>query len=458
MLIPVTDINRLIADLEARLDCCLRERRVRDHQGALSVTLAVPELGELRPRGPSDTGIYWGRPASREWAIGGAPAVALDARGEDRFGELDARFDALCASWLCLDPERTGFRPRANFALPFAPAQAGIEVPAVLYQRRGGSPALTFSRAPAALQHPGDALSRWSQELSRLLGDSPPTTNAYPAPDPLDRIESSPSDAQWMQRVDLALQAIDEGLIDKVVVTRRVRVRRRRPISTAAVLDWLERHRPGGVHFSLGGAEGTLIGVSPEGLATVHDGVVASDAVAGTAPRDRDPVADGQLGEALRGSAKIRREHQLVIDDLVQALGPLCTGLSFPAAPTLMKLPGLQHLWTPIRGRTRPGTSLIRIASRLHPTAAVGGAPRRGALAWLAEHEPEPRGWYTGALGWLDRDGGGELSVILRCALIRGNTADLFAGSGIVTGSDPEAELLETEWKLRTMLDALGAA
>jgi menaquinone-specific isochorismate synthase len=124
----------------------------------------------------------------------------------------------------------------------------------------------------------------------------------------------------------------------------------------------------------------------------------------------------------------------------------------------LMKLPRVQHLWSPVHARTRPGVSLLRLAERLHPTSAVGGIPRAEALAWLAEHEPEPRGWYTGALGWVDAGGDGDLCVILRCALIQGQQAQLFAGSGIVAQSDPQEELRETEWKLQTMLDGLNAA
>jgi isochorismate synthase EntC len=121
----------------------------------------------------------------------------------------------------------------------------------------------------------------------------------------------------------------------------------------------------------------------------------------------------------------------------------------------LLQLEGIQHLETPIRGLLREEASLLELAGRLHPTPAVGGTPREAALAWLDEHEDLARGWYAGPVGVIRRDGGGELWVALRSALLGLETARLFAGAGIVSGAEPRAELRETQLKLRAMLDAL---
>ncbi len=417
MLTPVTDINRLTADLETHLARCLGERRVRDHDGALSITLATPELGHLSPRTPIDKGVYWARPGNRECAVGSAPCLVLETFGRSRFNDLEAQFESLRRGWLCLDPEQTGLRPHVFLGFSFAPDYVRLALPAVLYQRRGGKLGLSFSCGPGEGADPARLLARWSHELAALLdGDPGGRERAAPSGDPLQRVLCTPSDAQWAARVEAALRDIERGWIDKVVISRRVLVQRRRQLPAAALVGWLEREYPSCAHFALGGPKGTLVGASPERLVTLRDGLVTTDAVAGTAARGRDSATDARLGADLRASDKDLREHRLVVDDLLQALGPLCAGLNYPTEPQLMQLTSLRHLWTPIRGRARPGVSLIGIASRLHPTAAVGGAPRERALAWLAEHEPEPRGWYTGALGWMAPDGGGEL---LRRAALR---------------------------------------
>jgi isochorismate synthase EntC len=99
---------------------------------------------------------------------------------------------------------------------------------------------------------------------------------------------------------------------------------------------------------------------------------------------------------------------------------------------------------------------VLDLVARLHPTPAVGGFPRGQALAAIHRLEAIDRGWYAGPFGWAGLDGEGEFAVAIRSALVSGSTASLFAGSGIVAGSDPEAELIETELKLRPMLSALG--
>jgi len=123
-----------------------------------------------------------------------------------------------------------------------------------------------------------------------------------------------------------------------------------------------------------------------------------------------------------------------------------------------MPVGGLQHLWTPIRGRLRPDIALLDLAARLHPTPAVAGMPLEPARAMLRRLGERRRDWYTGAAGWVDRAGNGDLAVVLRCAILDGHQAQLSAGAGIVAASEPEAELAETELKLGAMLDCLRTA
>ena len=277
------------------------------------------------------------------------------------------------------------------------------------------------------------------------------------APRPLDRIETMPTDAEWLARVERALGAIRSGRLQKVVLSRRIRIRGKRPLQPRSLMGWLHSQYPDCVQYAYAGEDYTLVGASPERLVQLEGTKVAADALASTTVRGGDSAGDEYLAASLLASPKARREHQFVVDDIVAALKPACRAVEVPSRPRLMKLPTLQHLWSPIEAQVRPGVSILQLVGRLHPTPAVGGVPRKSALAWLAE-AGESRGWYTGALGWLCPDGGGQASVVLRCAVLRGHTAELYAGAGIVADSDPRMELAETELKFQTMLDALARA
>jgi isochorismate synthase len=468
------DTHALITALEERLSSLLSRLSPSSRKGLLSVTLAVPpvctpDLSHVPP-----DSVYWARGRGPDFRLGSGSAITFQRRGRERFASLERDLQTIRRGWLHLDPDGTGLQAQAFLGLAFAPGaeppgdwlqpgDARLSIPSLLYQRHGPLSGLTFSHLWEAPSNPERVLAGWLTQLSRLTRGASSDCELDPRSvraeaDPLVRLEEIPADAEWLARVTRALEAIRQGGLEKLVLTRSIRVRRRRPIRAERLLDWLRTHYPTCTQIAVTGRTGTLVAASPERLISLRGDRVVSDAVAGTAPRGRSRTADAELGRALEGSDKARQEHKLVVDEMVQALTPLCTGISAPSQPVLMRLPRVQHLWSPIHARARSGVSLMQLAERVHPTCAVGGMPRAEALAWVAEHEPEPRGWYTGALGWLDALGDGDLSVILRCALIQGGEARLYGGAGIVSQSDPEEELRETEWKLQTMLDALDAA
>ena len=152
-------------------------------------------------------------------------------------------------------------------------------------------------------------------------------------------------------------------------------------------------------------------------------------------------------------SDKDRSEHSLVVDDIAVRLRPFAETLDVPVEPLLERFATVQHLATPITGTG--DVRMLRLIEALHPTPAVGGTPRSEAMAFIAKIEGIDRGWYSGGIGWADPRGDGEVSVALRCALTRGDEAVLFAGNGIVAGSDPVAEVEETRLKFRPLLDLL---
>ncbi len=223
------------------------------------------------------------------------------------------------------------------------------------------------------------------------------------------------------------------------------------PPEATAVLRRLARARHGATRFAFRGRGTTFLGATPERLVRRRGRRVDTEALAGS-------IARGSANAArLLASAKERHEHQLVVDDIVRRLRPLCGGLRLPAVPHVRALRDVQHLATPIAGVLGRRRHVLELVEALHPTPAVGGVPTTAALDWIREHESEPRGWYAAPVGWLDAAGDGEFAVALRSCLLSGHRAHLYAGAGIVADSDPRREYTETELKTRTLLTALAA-
>ena len=166
----------------------------------------------------------------------------------------------------------------------------------------------------------------------------------------------------------------------------------------------------------------------------------------------------GQLepgeGEALASSAKDLREHDLASESVSSILTQLCSSVT-TQGPFLLSLPNVVHLATDVHARLG-SAHLLDLVAALHPTAAVCGTPRDAAMRLIEELEDTERGRYSGPVGWVDPAGNGEFAIALRCGLTSGTRLRLFAGAGIMPDSDPDAELAETEAKMRPLLDALG--
>ncbi len=262
---------------------------------------------------------------------------------------------------------------------------------------------------------------------------------------------------EWTLRCEKALAAIREGSLSKIVLVRRKRFEWGHSQGPLELLRALRgRHpqclrywvtAPGGAHF---------VGATPERLFSKRGSEARSLALAGSAPRGRDPRSDQENIRSLLASRKNRHEHQLVVEAVRDALAGLCTRVEAPQAAQVLTLSNVHHLSTPLRGRLRGGVSSFDLLERLHPTPAVGGTPRQAALELLREIEPEGRGWYAGPIGWIGADGNSEFFVALRGALLRGDEAHLFAGCGLVEASDPAGEWDETQWKLDAVASCLG--
>jgi isochorismate synthase len=412
----------------------------------------------LPAEGPA---VWWGRPADTRIRVGAGTAWETEAQGEGRFRELAAAHRALVERWQGRSLDGTAALRGAFLGFAFSPDFANgslpnalLSVPRVVAERRGSATFLHFNGA--ASEDPDFLLDEWSRTTRELVAA---TWSGTPATDAAShRATELPlpaEDPDWAARVNHALAAIDQPPLEKLVLTRRVDLELAREPSLDRVLEWLAAHYPDAAVFAVRRPGISLVGASPERLLSLDYGLVVADALAGSAPRATCDDADQLLGGTLLGDPKELAEHAVVVREILSALEPLCTALVASHAPSLLRLPNVQHLASHVHGRIRPEVGVFELLERMHPTPAVGGAPRVAALDWLRRHGESDRGWYTGGVGWLD-DAGGDIWVALRCAVLRERTASLFAGAGIVAGSYPSHELRETGWKLQAMLEALA--
>lgn len=244
----------------------------------------------------------------------------------------------------------------------------------------------------------------------------------------------------WQNGIDRALAALESGDLDKVVLTRKVTVGFDHDLDATTVASRLIDQQKGCYVFSIDG----LIGASPELLASLDEGVITSLVLAGT----------GVTDESLE-SAKMTREHVLAANSVRDGISNHVAVLDSPAR-TILEFGDIKHLATRFSGPARNGASVLDLLATLHPTASVAGTPTEKALDLIREIEPASRGRYAGPVGWFNRDGEGEFALALRCGLFESDHVTLFAGGGLVDGSDTVGEFAETELKLRPMLQALG--
>jgi menaquinone-specific isochorismate synthase len=293
------------------------------------------------------------------------------------------------------------------------------------------------------------------ERVEALAGELPLLSEPEPVlelPDAFD-LSSVRSHAAFKQTVNDALAAIATGDFKKVVLAREVLVVANRPFVQGDLVGRLRALYPSCATFVIDG----FLGASPELLVRREGAHVQCHPLAGTSGRTGDPEEDARRAALLFASEKERAEHRLVVDAITDQLRPF-GDVQAPDEPHLLELRNVVHLATMIsaslRGEQAALPSALELAVRLHPTPAVGGVPRREALAFIESHEGLSRDRYAGPVGYLTADGDGEFFVGIRSAMIEQNRARLIAGVGIVAGSDPAEELAETQLKLQALLSA----
>jgi menaquinone-specific isochorismate synthase len=276
------------------------------------------------------------------------------------------------------------------------------------------------------------------------------------APTGVEYLEGALSTDSWQAAVREAVSRINAGELDKVVLARDLLARADSDLDPRWLVGRLADRYASCWTYLVDG----LVGATPEMLVRREGGLVTSRVLAGTIQRCGTEETDLNLAAALARSGKDLEEHEYAVASVARSLSPFCSAMHVPEAPYVLELPNVLHLATDVTAAARPGTTALGLAAALHPSAAVCGTPREAAQSLISELEHLDRERYAGPVGWVDAYGDGEWAIALRCGQLDETDRRqirLYAGCGIVAGSDPVAELAESVAKLVPMREALGA-
>jgi menaquinone-specific isochorismate synthase len=408
-------------------------------------THAIPDPGALLallPNTATEQLVSWVR--HREGLVGWGRAAGVEVSGRDRFEQADAWWREAVAHAVVRDEVgQPGSGPVVFGSLPFADDSTDpgvLVVPEVVVGRRGDRWWVTTIGHDAQL--PPIPMLRPSEPAD------PPRDVRF--------ADGALSADDWKGSVGRAVERINVGELDKVVLARDLQVRASGRIDARWVLDQLADRYERTWTFAVAG----LVGATPELLVRRDQGLVLSRVLAGTIRRTGDDARDLALAASLARSSKDLEEHEYAVRSVADALAPHCSSMNVPETPFVLHLSNVMHLATDVAGVAADHATSLALAASLHPTAAVGGMPAGVAVPLIAELEGMDRGRYAGPVGWMDASGDGEWGIALRCG--RFDDADpaavrLFAGCGIVAGSDPAAEAAEADAKFLPMRDALSA-
>jgi menaquinone-specific isochorismate synthase len=389
---------------------------------------------------PANGALAWVRDG--EGLIGWGETARLVVRGRERFSRAQRWWIDVIRHAEVTDEVKvpgSGIVAFASFA--FEPGRSVVVIPHILVGRSGDKTWVTaITDAEEPLENP--LLLLTPREESAAVGDITWEEGTQPI-------------AKWQRAISEVVEKISRGEVDKVVLARDVVARSTKPIDVRNLLTKLSSAYSECWAFAVDG----LVGATPEMLVKRRGDQVTSRVLAGTVRRGEDKNQDANLAEALLASDKDQEEHEYAVSSVAQALANHCTNLDVPDEPRLLRLANVQHLATDITGLLADEIPVLTLAASLHPTAAVCGTPTERAANIIRALEGMDRNRYAGPVGWMDATGDGEFGIALRCGEIDPDDSRrirLFAGCGIVAGSDPISELAESAAKLKPMRQALG--
>ncbi|GAC1564699.1 MAG: isochorismate synthase [Ktedonobacteraceae bacterium] len=419
--------------------------------------------------------FFWEQPAEQNALVGVGAETTIETNGSERFADSSSARRVLMRDAVVTYAPTTTPTPASGPVLfggfafdPLSPSTqlwaefpAGLLIlPRFLLSFSAGHVTLTINRMMQASEN----IEQCVQEIEagvrhlRAAVEQAPTPPQEETSRQLSLHEVRPA-SEWMKMVETIGEMIQHGAFEKVVLARDIQVELNNSagaLDIGIILLRLRESYPAAYVFAVQRGERFFVGATPERLARVRDGQIQTMALAGTARRGENEEEDELLGAELLQSEKNNSEHAIVVVMVEEALKNHCTNVYVSAIPQLLKLKNVQHLKTPITGELIPGRCILDVMADLHPTPAVGGFPRLAALEAIRNTEKLDRGWYAGPLGWIGANGQGEFAVALRSGLVDSSKATLFAGCGIVSNSDPQAEYAESCLKFEVMLRGLG--
>ncbi len=441
-----------------------------------SLSFAIPAMDPLIALAPlahrQGYHLYLEQAAAQEAVVAFGQVVVGKFAGSDRFAATHRFIETWQQNLHCYqDGDLVGvpLSPRffCNFSFFAQPPQGQLDFPAamvVLPQwqilRRGSLHVLTVNLLLTAETTLASVLKTLEKRLDTVqaLPHSYPNPNASPRFLGLGELTTCPdalASHHFQDSVAQALGHIDRH-IQKIVLAHAFDMVRETPFQVLSSLAKLRQRYPDCYVFAVGNGRGsTFMGASPERLLSIAHRQLMTDALAGSAPRGRSAQEDRQLALQLLHSPKEQGEHQLVVKFLHQQLRGLGLEPHHPSRPTLLRLSNIQHLHTPIQARISSQIHPLHLVEALHPTPAVAGVPTAAACEHIHRYERFDRGLYAAPLGWVGANGDSEFIVGIRSALINGNWARLYAGAGIVAGSDPAREWAEINLKSRALGESL---
>jgi len=432
-----------------------------------SIVINIEQLSIKQVNLESST-CYWSAPEHGEYLAGYNICESYSTNGTQRFKQLDKQFQQSMQNW-CF-PEgfdnqiafcAIAFDENDNMAAPWQDfSNSQIIIPRLIVNIKKQNSQLIFNFKFSELEI--EVL--FSTLLKLVFAPSIAEQEKAPLGHILHIIGKQEKHKQdWLAQVKNSIETLKQGALSKLVPSRHIRYHQKYRIIADRLLHRLSDSYPACNILSLTQGNSRLVAASPERLLKINGDKVSCDAIGGTLKRSDGQSIVNLLRHHTQSIDKLLHEHAIIVEHIYNVLDRYCEILKLPSSPGIMKLKHLIHLETYIRGKLKKPTSILALAEKLHPTPAVAGFPAQEAIQWLKENEQHKRGLYTGAAGWLTPSGNGELTVILRCALISQNdnddlsesSVDLYAGAGIVESSSPEEEWDETELKLETILGIL---
>ena len=402
--------------------------------------MEVTDPGALIDLLPDESAMTWLRRG--EGLVAWGVAAEYRSHGRNRFTDAAdwwrdvARLAAVADE---VEVPGTGLVTLGSFAFADRPGDSVLVIPRVVVGRRG------------------DVC--WVTTIGSAAVEGPTLTpQPVPAaPVNLTFASGALTGAEWESVVWEAVLHLNAGELDKVVLARDLIATADEPIDVRWPLRRLSSDYEMCWTFHVDG----MFGATPELLVRREKGLVTSRVLAGTIRRTGDDEHDLTLAATLARSSKDLEEHEYAVRSVADALAPHCSSMNVPEAPFVLHLPNVMHLATDVAGvAATGGATVLELAAALHPSAAVGGTPTKLAVEMIAEIEGMDRGRYAGPVGWMNAHGDGEFGIALRSAELDrtdGRTVRLFAGCGIVAGSDPESELAEAQAKFIPVRGALSA-